>query len=87
MDLPLLPLIAIRFPRGKRRIEKIGRFRAKQAVPRVRIHSAPPSSLRFEAFSGDDRKKRVCGGRCARPTGTGESSNVESCRVTSIFSL
>jgi hypothetical protein len=45
MDLPLPPLIAIRFPRGKRRIEKIGRFRAKQAVLRVRIHFAPPHSL------------------------------------------
>ena len=26
-------------------------------------------------------------GRCARPTGTGERSHVESCRVTWIFSL
>jgi hypothetical protein len=32
------------YPRGERKIEKIGRFRAKQADPRVRIHSAPATS-------------------------------------------
>ena len=35
------------------KIAKIGRFRDKQAGPRVRIQSAPPSSLRFLAFSRD----------------------------------
>jgi hypothetical protein len=40
---PLPPLTAIGFPRGERRIEKIGRFRAKQAEPRVA--RARPRSL------------------------------------------
>jgi hypothetical protein len=40
-------LISIGFLRGERKIAKIGRFRAKQAEPRVRIHSAPPTSLGY----------------------------------------
>jgi len=35
----------------------------------------------------DGRKKRACGDDAPAPTGTRESSHVESCRVTSIFSL
>lgn len=30
--------------------------------PPVRIHPAPPSSLRFDAFSGEMRKLRTCRG-------------------------
>jgi len=41
----LHPLTAFGFSRGERKIEKIGRFRAKPAEPRVRIHFPPPLSL------------------------------------------
>jgi len=62
------------------------KFRTFHTVPEVRIHSAPPASLRFEAFSGEVRKLRVWW-RCARPIGTGERSNGAPLRVTSICSL
>jgi hypothetical protein len=51
------------------------------------LRSATQSYYRFEAFSRDDRKKPAYGVDALRPTGTGESSHVEACRVTSIFSL
>jgi hypothetical protein len=37
-------------------------FRGQSAGPRVRIYLALPCSLRFEAFSGDNYKKRACSG-------------------------
>src|ERR1700730_2275595 len=37
-------------------------FGPKPTVPRVRILSAPPTSLRFETFSGEVRKLRACRG-------------------------
>src|ERR1700730_778872 len=37
-------------------------FGPKPTVPRVRIHPAPPTSLRFETFSGEVRKLRACRG-------------------------
>src|SRR5271169_6266414 len=37
------------------------------AAPGVRIHPASPPSLRFEAFSRDDRKKPACRGDAPAP--------------------
>jgi hypothetical protein len=41
---------------------------------RVRIRLAPRRSLRFKAFSTNDRKKRARGGDCARLLGIGGTS-------------
>src|ERR1700694_6047740 len=38
------------------------RLTVHKSVPTVRIHLAPPTSLRFEAFSGEVRKLRACRG-------------------------
>jgi hypothetical protein len=43
------------------------RLTVHKSAPAVRIHLAPPRSLRFVAFSGDDRKKRACGGDASAP--------------------
>src|ERR1700694_3746899 len=58
-----------------------------KSVPAVRIHFPPPTSLRFEAFSGDDRKKRACGRDACVLSAPERVSHLESCRVTSNFSL
>src|ERR1035437_290231 len=39
-----------------------------QSRLRVRIDCAPPSSLRFEAFSGEVRKLRACSGDAQAPS-------------------
>jgi hypothetical protein len=54
--------------------------------PRVRIQSAPPASLRFEAFSGKVRKPRACRGDAHGPSAPENAQMVN--RVRSLrFSL
>ena len=57
----------------------------QQRAVRIRLHH-PPTSLRFEAFSGEVCKLRACSGDAHAPSSP-ESADMAACRLTSIFSL
>jgi hypothetical protein len=68
---------------GNRLHEEAAVASSLRPAPPVRIQLAPPTSLRFEAFSGEVRKIARVEWRCARPIVTGRS-NGESGRGTSL---
>ena len=49
------------------------------ATPKVRIQSSPPTSLRFEAFSGEVRKLRACSGDARGPSAPESGHTVSRC--------
>src|SRR5712671_514556 len=53
---------------------------------RVRIHFPPPTSLRFEAFSGDLRKLRACSGD-VDDSSAPENAQMMRCWASFQFSL
>jgi hypothetical protein len=55
------------------------RLTVHKSVPAVRIHPAPPASLRFEAFSGEVRKPRACSGDAHGPSAPENAQMVSRC--------
>src|ERR1700737_747429 len=58
----------------------------QKSVPGVRIHLATPTSLRFEAFSGEVRKLHACRGDAHGPSAP-ENAQMVSRRASLRFSL
>src|ERR1700730_17090985 len=55
------------------------RLTVHKSVPAVRIHLAPPTSLRFEAFSGEVRKLRACRGDAHGPSAPENAQMMSRC--------